>query len=403
MISNRVDFVRCLNAFDKLKIDISKINWGFQEEESILKGTSSSKEIERTATKINETCQAILAKVEENALILRAKDFLEAVEKLSNQKKRALEDHTPLFIQVFSKFNDNLHAKEKYQILNLTYYDNGPSHLGEDLVEKSKTIATNNSFFNRYSNILPYDSSSEELKQLYGINFYINASPMEFNGRRYIATQNPLEFTLDHFVQMVIQSKARIVVTLLDDKVIEGETYDNWWKKCSNPNEKFAGNSFYRLPLTQTHLSEGKDDTIRLVIRNFRVVTSQESYVVKQFHYKGWRNHDSNQIALLNTMIDLIDLEKPDPYPLIVHCSAGIGRTGTFIAIDSLKECINSQLMQEKPLNDVQANVFDRVVEMRKKRGRMVQSWEQLQSINRTLLARYTDNQPSKRILKKSE
>ena len=89
---------------------------------------------------------------------------------------------------------------------------------------------------------------------------------------------------------------------------------------------------------------------------------------VTHFQYTVWPDHGvPQQSNSLMAFIRRVRVSHPpsNSAPLLVHCSAGVGRTGTFIALDSL-------ILQMKEIPTI--NVYEFVKEMREQRAQMVQT-----------------------------
>ena len=89
---------------------------------------------------------------------------------------------------------------------------------------------------------------------------------------------------------------------------------------------------------------------------------------VVQFHFVAWPDHGvpDNCAVMLNFIRRVRKLHLySDPCPLLVHCTAGVGRTGTFIVLDS---------MMERMKTEDTLNIYDFVKQLREQRVLMVQT-----------------------------
>jgi len=113
--------------------------------------------------------------------------------------------------------------------------------------------------------------------------------------------------------------------------------------------------------------------------------------IIRQFHFTSWPDFDCPQDPQhLIRFIEAVRLESgilagDDPIFILVHCSAGVGRTGTFIALD---------IMMEQVANGEAVDVFNTVLSIRKARAHMVQSEEQYHFLYKCV-AQYIQNQTS--------
>lgn len=195
---------------------------------------------------------------------------------------------------------------------------------------------------NRYNDVLPYKHNLVELKDSEGADIYVNGSyinvPIKKYGERaFIAASAPVEKSLPNFWEMIFQNKVTLIIMLcnIKEKTVVCEKY---W---DDEEEKEYGNVKVK-QLSSSELGE------KLVKRVFEVSYSKndEILTVTQLHHTNWPD-DNAPFSEENDDIDLLlnstmehrrnkgndESESNKPDPILVHCSAGIGRTGTFIAL----------------------------------------------------------------------
>ncbi|XP_009076477.1 PREDICTED: receptor-type tyrosine-protein phosphatase T-like [Acanthisitta chloris] len=203
-------------------------------------------------------------------------------------------------------------------------------------------------------------------------NGYINASYVDSyrSPRFFIAAQGPLAETVVDFWQMIWQEKTSVIVMLtglVEQNKIKCEQY---WPE----QEQVYGDFTVTLNNSRT--------TTGLVTRIFCLQKAGCALprVVEQFHYLRWPDHgvprNPSQLLCLVEVVNKRVLEAPAG-PMLVHCSAGIGRTGTFIALDYL-------LKMGKAEGKV--DVFHCVQQLREQRVGMVQTKEQYTFLYEALL-----------------
>uniref|UniRef100_A0A672NWX0 Protein tyrosine phosphatase receptor type O n=1 Tax=Sinocyclocheilus grahami TaxID=75366 RepID=A0A672NWX0_SINGR len=205
--------------------------------------------------------------------------------------------------------------------------------VGLDLSHEAADLPVNRPK-NRYTNILPYDFSRVKLISLHNDegSDYINANfiPGYNSPHEFIATQGPLPETRNDFWKMVLQQKSHIVVML-----------------------------------TQCNERRRADET-------------QD---VLHFNYTSWPDHGVPTVNAIESILHFVQIVRQQVNrtkgPIVVHCSAGVGRTGTFIALDRLMQHI-----QEHEYVDVLGLVSD----MRSHRLSMVQTEEQYVFIHQCVL-----------------
>ncbi|XP_019739112.1 receptor-type tyrosine-protein phosphatase H isoform X1 [Hippocampus comes] len=216
---------------------------------------------------------------------------------------------------------------------------------------------------NRFTNVLPYDWSRVKLQTTNGNSDYINASymPGYSKSREYIAAQGPLPSTVSDFWRMIWELRVTAIVMVTN--CTEGR-----WTKCEHywPAQ---GETCLQRGLTITTASEQQHTDWTL--REFRVKHKDGTgeRTVKHFHFTAWPDHGVPQctdvlIRFRGLVRQHIEANRTRA-PTVVHCSAGVGRTGTIIALDVLLQ----QLYRDK---EVGINAF--VHNMRLRRPHMVQT-----------------------------
>uniref|UniRef100_A0A8C7B5M3 protein-tyrosine-phosphatase n=1 Tax=Neovison vison TaxID=452646 RepID=A0A8C7B5M3_NEOVI len=227
---------------------------------------------------------------------------------------------------------------------------------------------------NRYANVIAYDHSRVILQPIEGIvgSDYINANYVDGYRRQnaYIATQGPLPETFGDFWRMVWEQRSATIVmmTRLEEK--SRIKCDQYW-----PNRGTETYGFIQVTLL---------DTIELAtfcVRTFSLHKngSSEKREVRQFQFTAWPDHGVPEYPtpFLAFLRRVKTCNPPDAGPVVVHCSAGVGRTGCFIVIDAMLERI-------KPEKTV--DVYGHVTLMRSQRNYMVQTEDQYVFIHEALL-----------------
>lgn len=222
-----------------------------------------------------------------------------------------------------------------------------------------------NKLKNRWINILPFDHSRVKLLPMDDEpgSDYINASYIPgFNSHReYIATQGPLPNTVDDMWRMIWEHGISMIV-MLTQCVERGKTKcEQYW-----PSDK-EDCRYGDLKVQTIHDSILSDYTIR----TFDVSLGERHRIITQMHFTKWPDFGcpENTELLINFVRTVRDrMVENDPHPILVHCSAGVGRTGTFIAVN--------RLVQHIDVHDV-VDVFHIVLDMRQHRTNMVQTEDQ--------------------------
>ncbi|XP_008049284.2 receptor-type tyrosine-protein phosphatase eta [Carlito syrichta] len=228
---------------------------------------------------------------------------------------------------------------------------------------------------NRYNNVLPYDISRVKLSvQTHSTDDYINANymPGYHSKKDFIATQGPLPNTLKDFWRMVWEKNVYAVI-MLTKCVEQGRT------KCEEYWPTKQSQDYGDITVAMTSEIVLPEWTIRdFTVKN---ILTSESHPLRQFHFTSWPDHgvpDTTDL-LLNFRYLVRDYMKQSPpeSPILVHCSAGVGRTGTFIAIDRLIYQIE---------NESTVDVYGIVYDLRMHRPLMVQTEDQYVFLNQCVL-----------------
>ncbi|XP_071486554.1 receptor-type tyrosine-protein phosphatase F-like [Diadema antillarum] len=247
--------------------------------------------------------------------------------------------------------------------------------LYNEIPEECVAFLPQNKKKNRYKNIVTFDEHRVKLKtesNQPGAD-YINAT--FFDGHRkkkaYIATQGPNTASLNDFWQMIYQQNVGAIV-MLTNLVEDGKVKClQYWPEADS-SERY-GDMFV------TNKEEEKHAGFVHRRLELRFGDDEESRWVSQYHYTIWP--DKREPECSQPLIDLRNIVRnahpSDAGPLVVHCSAGVGRTGTFVTIDAMM----SMIEQEKKVD-----IFNFVNNMRKRRSFMVQVEAQYEFIYETLL-----------------
>ncbi|XP_062853739.1 receptor-type tyrosine-protein phosphatase-like N [Trichomycterus rosablanca] len=186
---------------------------------------------------------------------------------------------------------------------------------------------------NRCPDAVPYDHSRVKLKAEVNPSRadYINASTIIEHDPRmpaYIATQGPLSHTISDFWQMVWENGCTVIV-MMTALVEDGEKQcDRYW-----PDEGSSLYHIYEVNLVSEHIWCND-----FLVRSFYLknVQTQETRTLTQFHFLSWpaQGIPTSTRPLLDFRRKVNKCYRGRSCPIIVHCSDGTGRTGTYILID---------------------------------------------------------------------
>ncbi|XP_027709177.1 tyrosine-protein phosphatase non-receptor type 13 isoform X7 [Vombatus ursinus] len=216
---------------------------------------------------------------------------------------------------------------------------------------------------NRYKNILPYDATRVPLGDEGG---YINASfikmPVGNQEFVYIACQGPLPTTVADFWQMIWEQNATVIAMMTQE--VEGEKI-----KCQRYWPDILGKTIMvndRLRLALVRVQQLTGFIVRAL--ELQDIHTGEVRCVSHLNFTAWPDHDtpSQPDDLLMFISYMRHVHKSGP--IVIHCSAGIGRSGTLICIDVVLGLINQ---------DLEFDISDLVRTMRLQRHGMIQTEDQ--------------------------
>jgi len=233
---------------------------------------------------------------------------------------------------------------------------------------------------NRWANILPYDDTRVILTPIPDVegSDYINGnwiSDLQGDKKAYICTQGPLSHTIGDFWRMVFEYKVSVIVMLT--KLFEDDK-----EKCAQYWPDDLINVTYDNVIDVHFFSEESSPTI--VTRKFRINMNNEDREVTQMQFTAWPDHglptpEEDYIALS----DKSDETNLCHGPILVHCSAGVGRSGTFCAVHSYIHFLRDHFHTNHELPSI--SIANSIVSLRKERPGMVQTGEQYEFCYRAI------------------
>ncbi|XP_052417867.1 receptor-type tyrosine-protein phosphatase delta-like isoform X29 [Carassius gibelio] len=252
------------------------------------------------------------------------------------------------------KANDNLKFSQEYESIDP----------GQQFTWEHSNLEVNKPK-NRYANVIAYDHSRVLLSAIDGIpgSDYINSNYIDGYRKQnaYIATQGALPETFGDFWRMIWEQRSANIVMMTKLEERSRVKCDQYW-----PNR---GTETYGL-IQVTLL-----DTVELATYCVRTLAlykngSSEKREVRQFQFTAWPDHGvpEHPTPFLAFLRRVKSCNPPDAGPMVVHCSAGVGRTGCFIVIDAMLE----RIKHEKTVD-----IYGHVTLMRAQRNYMVQTEDQ--------------------------
>ncbi|KAJ8011476.1 hypothetical protein DPEC_G00058610 [Dallia pectoralis] len=286
-----------------------------------------------------------------------------------NYQTPGMREHPPIPVNELAdhierlKANDSLRFSQEYESIDPAQQFTWENSNME--VNKPK---------NRYANVIAYDHSRVVLTSVDAVpgSDYINANYIDGYRKQnaYIATQGPLPETLSDFWRMVWEQRAHTIVmmTRLEEK--SRVKCDQYWP--------IRGTETYGM-IQVTML-----DTVELAtysVRTFALYKngSSEKREIRQFQFMAWPDHGVPEYPtpILAFLRRVKACNPPDAGPMVVHCSAGVGRTGCLIVIEAMLE----RMKHEKSVD-----IYGHVTCMRAQRNYMVQTEDQYVFIHEALL-----------------
>ncbi|XP_071292622.1 receptor-type tyrosine-protein phosphatase F isoform X11 [Agelaius tricolor] len=286
-----------------------------------------------------------------------------------NYQTPGMRDHPPIPVSDLAdnierlKANDGLKFSQEYESIDP----------GQQFTWENSNLEVNKPK-NRYANVIAYDHSRVILTSIDGVpgSDYINANYIDGYRKQnaYIATQGPLPETLSDFWRMVWEQRTATIVmmTRLEEK--SRVKCDQYWP--SRGTETYG--------MIQVVLL----DTVELAtytVRTFALYKngSNEKTELRQFQFMAWPDHGVPEYPtpILAFLRRVKACNPTDAGPMVVHCSAGVGRTGCFIVIDAMLE----RMKHEKTVD-----IYGHVTCMRSQRNYMVQTEDQYIFIHEALL-----------------
>uniref|UniRef100_A0A672MBG1 Receptor-type tyrosine-protein phosphatase F n=1 Tax=Sinocyclocheilus grahami TaxID=75366 RepID=A0A672MBG1_SINGR len=286
-----------------------------------------------------------------------------------NYQTQGMREHPPISVCALAdhierlKANDGLHFSQEYESVDP----------GQQFTWENSNLEVNKPK-NRYANVIAYDHSRVVLIPIDGVpgSDYINGNYIDGYRKQnaYMATQGPLPETFSDFWRMVWEQRASTIVmmTRLEEK--SRVKCDQYWPS--------RGTETYGM------IQVSMLDTVELAtysVRTFALYKngSSEKREVRQFQFMAWPDHGVPEYPtpILAFLRRVKACNPPDAGPMVVHCSAGVGRTGCFIVIEAMLE----RMKHEKSVD-----IYGHVTCMRSQRNYMVQTEDQYIFIHEALL-----------------
>ncbi|XP_054714942.1 receptor-type tyrosine-protein phosphatase kappa-like [Uloborus diversus] len=258
----------------------------------------------------------------------------------SGKANKALLPKKPIEL---SRYPEYMEMIRKYDVIPKTEFQ--VASKGENHSTRHASKAANETK-NSYKKLVPFDYNRVVLEPLPGVpdSDYINASYIDsiLKPNAFIAAQGPNEFTITDFWRMVWEQDSYVIVMLTKVFDFIRVMCVQYWPTEMDRPEEYGD-------LEVTLLAE--EQLANFFIRTLRLRKGQEEREVVQLHYTNWPSHTCpfpSALLEFRRRVRVYRMRYPSTGPLLVHCSDGCGRTGSYLCIEA-----NLEMAEEDSAYDV--------------------------------------------------
>ena len=238
---------------------------------------------------------------------------------------------------------------------------------------------------NRYRDMVPF----RENRVLLSNGSYINASYMPSadgqNPKEYIASQGPLPHTIGDQWDMIWTEGISGVLTIGSLREGSVEKIAQYWPEGKNDSLEVVTSQGSSKSFGLKCIGE-EEPFAGLKKRNILVSHLGEEREVRHYHFTAWPDHGAVPPSVLLGLADVIKQERKSSEshhpPVLVHCSAGVGRTGCVLTMSNCVEWIEQQLVANRgDLSKCHISVLQIVLALRECRVHIIERTWQYESI----------------------
>jgi protein tyrosine phosphatase len=245
----------------------------------------------------------------------------------------------------------------------------------------------------RYRNIVPFG----ENRVLLSGGGYINASYMPnlsgSNKKAFIACQGPLSNTIADQWEMIWTENVKVVFAI--GRLYEGSTEKcaQYWPSSDTDRHmrvQYKPESVVHTPTSEYDLDLVREDAVcdgQLIRREIRVSSGDSSRIVIHYHFLAWPDHtaikSSSTLLNLVTRMHMFRSQYPN-HPVVIHCSAGVGRTGCALTMCHVIESLEDSIRRSPHLENEGISILSIAINLRRYRLYMMQTTDQYVSVFET-------------------
>ena len=340
--------------------------------------------------------------------------LVNALNDLGNLRVIPQEWKSPILLREFTKISANRDIQFEYRILRaLTENSKMASRLyyhksftSPPVSPRSSNEMGSISRRDRYRNILPFGENRVVLSG----GGYINASYMPnlsgSNKKAFIACQGPLSNTIADQWEMIWSENVKAIFAI--GKLYEGDTEKcapYWPSSDSSPHMTvhYKPESINQTATSQYDLQLVREDSLcngELIRREIKLTSNNgESRNVIHYHFLGWPDHTAiKSSSMLLTLVKRMHMFRSHfpNNPVVVHCSAGVGRTGCALTMCHVIESLEHSVHRTANLANESISILSIAINLRRYRLYMMQTTDQYVSVFQTtayLLNQYSVRQ----------